>query len=195
MGSSTRAERIAKGVAAMFNRAGEDEELSERMAFARTVVEFHFCDDDEETCCTAWLDRTPICAEMGGSDEAEIKVYAAPQVYLQMVAQKKSMAMSIAEGEITYTGPVRKFLRVVPILQSFDFTLLPKDELRAEAKTEEEIEAERVAKLDPDVQDRKRVEAERDAAGEAAQSNGSGGGPRALAVSDLPPPPSSPPSN
>jgi hypothetical protein len=130
---SEEAERMAAMTAAFFAKAGDEPELSERMGFAQTTVHIHFEDDDGSAGCTVWLDRSPITAEAGIVGEAEIELYGPSRCFMGLVTGEESMAIVIARGDITYKGPVRKFLRVVPILRSFDFeafrgSVRPKDE-------------------------------------------------------------------
>jgi hypothetical protein len=103
------------------------------MGFAQTTVHIHFEDVDGSAGCTIWLDRSPIAAEVGIVGEAEIELFGPSRRFMGLVTGEEAMAIVIARGDITYTGPVRKFLRVVPILRSFDFeafrgSVRPKDE-------------------------------------------------------------------
>jgi hypothetical protein len=119
---TSRAHKIAATMAEFYARAGEDPELSERMSFANTVIHIRFTDDDTAGC-TIWLDRNPIAAEPRLVGDAEIELLAPTSVYVSMVKGPEVLAMAIAKGQATYTGPVRKYLRVVPILRSFDFDM------------------------------------------------------------------------
>jgi hypothetical protein len=117
---------MAELVAELFVRAGQDAELSERMSFAGTIVHIHFESDDgnaREAGCTLFLDRTPISGEVGLVGTAEIDLFARTETFTKMIAGRQALPMAIARGEVTYTGPVRKFLRVVPLLQTFDFEM------------------------------------------------------------------------
>jgi hypothetical protein len=129
----SEAQRMAAMTAAFFARAGDEPELSERMGFAQTTVHIHFEDEEGSAGCTVWLDRSPITAEVGIVGEAEIELSGPSRRFMGLVTGAESLAIVIARGDITYTGPVRKFLRVVPILRAFDFeafrgAVRPKDE-------------------------------------------------------------------
>lgn len=115
------ATKLAELTVDLFNRASDDAELGERMSFANTTVHIYFTDPEGDECCTVWLDREPIGAEMGAVGEAEIEMFAPTAIWMDLYAQKRQLPIEIVRGEVTYTGPVRKFLRVVPILSSFDF--------------------------------------------------------------------------
>jgi len=123
MHTMTAPANLAELTADFFTRAGEDPELSERMAFANTTVHIHFTDESEETGCTVWLDKSPISAEAGLIGEPEIELHATSEVYMDLFSGRKQMAIAIVHGEVAYRGPVRKFLRIVPILSSFDFDM------------------------------------------------------------------------
>jgi len=118
-----RADEMAALTAELFVRAGEETELSERMAFAGTTVQIHFRGEDGEAACTLWLDRDPIGAEVGLVGDAEVELFGDAQTFMDMILGKVQLAMAIARKDVTYTGPVRKFLRVVPILRTFDFEM------------------------------------------------------------------------
>jgi hypothetical protein len=119
---ASRAADMAEMTVTFFNGARTEPELSDRMSFAQTIVHIHFVDADDEAVCTVWLDRSPICAEMGAVGQPEVEMFGPSKAWMGMVVGDVELAMAIARGEVTYRGPVRKFLRVVPILRSFDFT-------------------------------------------------------------------------
>lgn len=114
---------MATLTAEFFMRAGEDPQLSERMAFANTTVHIHFEDGGVTDVCTVWLDRTPITAEHGAIGAPEVELFGPADAWMDMITGKEQLAMAIARGDVTYRGPVRKFLRVVPILRTFDFEM------------------------------------------------------------------------
>jgi putative sterol carrier protein len=115
-------EQMAEAVVELFTSSQESPELMDRMAFAQTIVEMHFVGpDDTDAACTVWLDRIPLEARLGTDTDAEVEITGPVDVWLGMIGGQIDMAMAIVRGELTYVGPVRKFLRVVPILQSFDF--------------------------------------------------------------------------
>jgi hypothetical protein len=121
---SVTPDQMAKLIAEIFVRAGQDAELSERMSFAGTIVHLHFQSDDREAPdagCTLFLDRMPIAGEVGLVGTAEIELFGPTETFAKMIAGREALPMAIARGEVTYTGPVRKFLRVVPLLQTFNF--------------------------------------------------------------------------
>jgi hypothetical protein len=126
--TSAHPKDMAALTARFFQGAGTNAELSERMSFANTTVQIHFTEDGmEEESCTVWLDKTPIGAEVGLVGEAEIQLFGSAEVFLGMITGKVALAMAIARGDVTYTGPVRKFLRVVPILRTFDFDMFRRE--------------------------------------------------------------------
>ncbi|WP_354698828.1 hypothetical protein DSM112329_04526 [Paraconexibacter sp. AEG42_29] len=110
--------------AEFFNRAGDDAELSERMSFADTVVHIYFTDlPDGDNACTIYLDRNPIGGETGAVGKAEVELFAPSKIFMGLFAGKEALPIAIVRGDVEYKGPVRKFLRVVPILTSFDFDM------------------------------------------------------------------------
>ena len=72
---------------------------------------------DEPTCvCTLLLDRTPIEVAEGAADgEAQLSIAS---VDLERIWSRDfHLSIAIARGRATVSGPIRKFLRVVPILR------------------------------------------------------------------------------
>lgn len=110
-----------------WSEAAEDPRLGKMVAQAGTIVRLHFTDvltaEGDPKGFTLYLDREPfeVVGGLGGLPESE--VFASSAVWFALVRGQRRMAMAIAEGDITYTGPVRKFLRIVPILQNFDFDM------------------------------------------------------------------------
>ena len=119
----TALRRLPELTVEFFNRCADDPELSERMSFADTTVQIHFVDPDHEASCTVYLDRTPISAELGTVGTAEIELFAPSGVFLDLFLAKEKLPMAIVAGDVTYKGPVRKFLRVTPMLTSFSFDM------------------------------------------------------------------------
>lgn len=111
-------QKMAEMTAQFFSQGASDQRLGERLALAQCSVHIHYTDD---VGVTLLLDRSPIAAEPRIIGNAEIELWGPPELFLQMVRREKQMAMCIANGELEYRGPVRKFLRIVPILRSFDF--------------------------------------------------------------------------
>jgi hypothetical protein len=119
-------QRMADLTAAFFLQGSQDPRLGERLALGHTTVHIHYADD---AGVTLWLDRAPIEATPHIEGTAEIELWGSPELFMSFTLRKKHMAMSIMRGELEYDGPVRKFLRIAPILRSFDFAVW--DELRA----------------------------------------------------------------
>lgn len=114
-------EDLARRTVDFFRRGADDAELSERMSFAATVVQITYTDVAGENTCTVWLDRDPIEADLGGSGDAEIELSMDAETGISLFTGQVALPIAILNGDVTYRGPVRKFLRVVPIMQSFDF--------------------------------------------------------------------------
>lgn len=102
-----------------FLQAAEDERLGSRLSLAQTTVQIHFNDD---VGVTLWLERKPIEAEPRIVGNAEVEIWGSADKFLEFALGSKHLAMAIMRGEVEYTGPVRKFLRIMPMLRSFDHT-------------------------------------------------------------------------
>ncbi|MCK9250607.1 MAG: SCP2 sterol-binding domain-containing protein [Solirubrobacteraceae bacterium] len=123
MTATATAEELVDLLVRFFDGGSHDQELAERVAFANTTMAIHLTDAAHEVGCTVHLTGTPIEAVHGIDPNAEIQIYTTTKVMLDVVAGRSAMSMAIAAGDIQYTGPVRKFLRVAPILQRFDFSI------------------------------------------------------------------------
>lgn len=107
------ARRLAEWVAS----ASEDVSLSSRLARAGVVVHVHF---GEGAGATLALDRDPVAATPTLEGTPDVELWVTPEQMMQMVRRERHLAMLITAGEIAYRGPVRQFLRVVPLLRALD---------------------------------------------------------------------------
>jgi phospholipid/cholesterol/gamma-HCH transport system ATP-binding protein len=114
-GAHAESERVLEEFAAMFERAARDEELSRRLSLAETSVAFVLA-DEPDLSVTLLLDRTPIEVARRGPKEAEISLRIASFDLTHLCSGDFKLAMAIARGRVIAGGPVRKFLRVVPVL-------------------------------------------------------------------------------
>lgn len=112
-------QRMAELTANFFNSGATDQRIGERLALAQTTVHIHF---SETAGVTLDLTKAPIHAEPDIVGTAEVQLYGTPELFVDMVTRKTQMAMAITRGELAYEGPVRKFLRIIPILRSLDFS-------------------------------------------------------------------------
>lgn len=103
-----------------FLQAAHDEHLGDRLALANTSVHIHFTDD---VGLTLRLDSQPISAEPRIVGQAEVELWGSADKFLSYIRGERHLAMAIMHGDIEFAGPVRKFLRIMPILRSFDFTM------------------------------------------------------------------------
>lgn len=113
-------EQMAELTRRFFAENAEDPRLAERLARAQTTVHVRFSDD---AGITLHMDRSPIQVEAGLVGAAEIELQGTPETFLAFVRGERHMAMAITSGELEYRGPVRKFLRILPILRTCDFSV------------------------------------------------------------------------
>jgi phospholipid/cholesterol/gamma-HCH transport system ATP-binding protein len=112
-----QSERVLDAFASAIDAAADDPELSRRLALADTTVEVILA-DEPDLSVTLLLDRTPIEVRRGGGDDAEVTLQIASFDLAHLVSGEFKLAMAIARGRVRASGPVRKFLSVVPILRS-----------------------------------------------------------------------------
>jgi hypothetical protein len=109
------AERALDAFAATIEHAAGDPDLSRRLALAATTVEITLA-DEPDLSVTLRFDRTPIeVVDAGEAPEARIWIAS---VDLNRIWSKDfHLPMAIAKGRVHVTGPIRKFLRVIPLLR------------------------------------------------------------------------------
>lgn len=116
----TDAQTMADQTAEFFLQAAHDERLGDRLSLANTTVHIHFTDT---VGVTLRLDTTPIQAEPRIVGTAEVELWGSADKFLSYARGEKHLAMAIMHGDVEWAGPVRKFLRIMPILRSFDFSV------------------------------------------------------------------------
>jgi hypothetical protein len=116
-GTAARAytERALERFCVTMEAAARDERLSRVLARAGTTVRVELA-DDPELSVTLLLDRDPV--ELVDSDEpAEVEIAIVSVDLARLYSPDFHLAMAIARGRVGYTGPVRKFLRVTPVVR------------------------------------------------------------------------------
>ncbi|WP_205697119.1 SCP2 sterol-binding domain-containing protein [Conexibacter sp. SYSU D00693] len=111
------ARRVAETLAEFVLQAARDEELGARVRRAATSLHVHVGDD---AGVTVRLDRTPVEAVARIEGVAEVELWLAPDVLLSCARGERPLQMAIMDGDVTFRGPVRKLLMVVPVLRTFD---------------------------------------------------------------------------
>jgi hypothetical protein len=106
-------EALQRFRAAMQTAAG-DPNLSRKLARAATTIRITLA-DDPDLGVTLLLDRTPI--EVVEEAPAEVDLSIASVDLDRLCSPEFHLAMAIARGRVQYTGNVRKFLRVTPIVR------------------------------------------------------------------------------
>jgi hypothetical protein len=95
-----------------------DRAVAHRIAAAQTSVHLRVRDDGG-AALTILLDREPPEVLEGTIGEAEVEIDLPASHLARLWDEDYHLAMAIAKGEVGYNGPVRKFLRVMPVLQRF----------------------------------------------------------------------------
>jgi hypothetical protein len=95
--------------------AAQDERLSSVLARADTTVRICLA-DDPELCVTLLLDRNPI-EVVESEGPAEVEIWIVSVDLARLYSPDFHLSMAISRGRVKYTGPVRKFLRVTPVVR------------------------------------------------------------------------------
>jgi len=117
-GARARSERTLSAFTEAIRDAATDPELSRRLSLAETTVAFVLA-DEPELAVTLLLDGTPIEAVDGVIGAPEITLWIASFDLAQLISGQLKLPMAIARERVIAEGPVRKFLRVLPVLAAF----------------------------------------------------------------------------
>jgi hypothetical protein len=106
-------------VVTLLQAAADDPVVGHRLMFGQTTVRLIVEDHDEQQVLLL-LDREPVEVVEGMDGvEAETDLWIPSELLARLWDDNFHLAMAIAKGQATFHGPVRKFLRVMPILQDF----------------------------------------------------------------------------
>ena len=106
-------EEMVAVAAEAFRAAAQDQNLNERLARGDTSCALHVGDYG----LTALLDRDPIEVADEPLADAESHIHGSEEAW-QPVFTEGNLGIALARGELTWNGPVRKFLRVFPIFRT-----------------------------------------------------------------------------
>jgi hypothetical protein len=109
------AERALNRFCSAMEAAADQPRLSSVLARANTTVRIELA-DDPELFVTLLLDRDPI--QLTEDDvQAEVEMTIVSVDLARLYSADFHLAMAITRGRVGYTGPVRKFLRVSPVVR------------------------------------------------------------------------------
>lgn len=102
--------------------AAEDGLPSQQPSRAQTTVAFHVTENRGETSvpwATLLLDRTPVIVEEGSQSTPEVEIFLSRKDLQDFIHGRLQLPLAIASGGVSFSGPVRKFLRITPVLRVF----------------------------------------------------------------------------
>jgi hypothetical protein len=122
-GGSGRAERVRARTEAILEQfctaleaASSEPRLAAKLASADTSVVIALADEDD-VCATLLLDREPIEIVAGSSGTAEAEIRIASADLKRLFAEDFHLSMAMARGRVQWSGRVRKFLRLAPVIR------------------------------------------------------------------------------
>lgn len=115
-GTRGRAERALDVFAATIERGVNNHGLSQLMMLADTTLTITLA-DELDLSLTLLLDRDPVDVVDGEAD-AEARMWIASVDLERIWSRDFFLAMAITKGRVRMEGPIRKFLRVVPMLRT-----------------------------------------------------------------------------
>jgi len=114
-----RAEQTLERFRAAIESASRDEHLAQRLGLAHTTVRISLA-DEPDLALKLILDGSRIAAlddNGDGDGDAEVDMTMSSADLERLPSEHFNLAMAIARGRVRVTGPVRKFLRVAPIIR------------------------------------------------------------------------------
>jgi hypothetical protein len=112
-------EQLRDATLATLRELAADPVLGPRLALAATTVEVHIIDAPDPTCFSLLLDRAPVEPVDGSYPEAEVKLYLTAGDLAAFWIGELHVAIAITDGRIGYQGPVRKTLRILPLVRRY----------------------------------------------------------------------------
>ena len=112
-----QAEHALERFTSMLESGVSDKGLHDRLALASTTIAITLA-DEPDLSATLLLDRAPIEVVDGIAGDAESQIWIASVDLERIWSPDFYLPMAIAKGRIRVAGPVRKFLRIVPILRT-----------------------------------------------------------------------------
>jgi hypothetical protein len=110
-----RSEEIVEDFCEVLESAYDDPRVAAKLASAGTSVAIVLADEDD-VCATLLLDREPIEIARGTSVAAESEIRIIGADLKRMHTEEFHLAMAMARGRVQWSGPVRKFLRLAPVI-------------------------------------------------------------------------------
>ena len=120
----------------------QDERLSKRLTVADTVWTTHVTDADRSF--TIYFNRFPIEFRREADTSAEVVTWASAKDNIDIWTGFTFMGLSIANGMMEYEGPVRKMLRVVPMLRPLGLRGFPRTDPQAGVQQRRRIRVDRI---------------------------------------------------
>jgi len=109
------AERTLDGMARIFENAGHDPDLNARLCLANTSIAITLA-DETDLSVTLQLTKPPL-EVLDGVADPESHIWIASVDLNRMWSREFHLPLAIANGRVRVSGPVRKFLRITPILR------------------------------------------------------------------------------
>jgi hypothetical protein len=127
-------ERTLEDFAETIESGVREHGLSDRLKLADTTISITLA-DEPDLSVTILLDRSPI-EVVDGVVDAEARMWIASVDLTRIWSPDFYLAMAITKGRLRVEGPVRKFLRIVPVLRVLSETYR---EIAAQSPHKEEI--------------------------------------------------------
>jgi hypothetical protein len=111
-----RNEAIIEDFCEALETAATEPRIAAKLAGADTSVAIVLADEDE-VAATLLFDRDPIEIERGASSTPEATITITGSDLQRLGAEEFHLAMAMARGRVGWSGPVRKFLRLAPVIE------------------------------------------------------------------------------
>ena len=151
-GAHAESERVLEEFVAIIEDAAKDEELSRRLALGETTAEVVLA-DEPDLSVTLMLDRTPIEVHEDPEEDAEITLRIASFDLEHLCTEHAKLAMAIARGRVGADGPVRKLLRVAPVMRPLKARYEAHQESERQAGSAQDAETEEHLRVTEHIED------------------------------------------
>ncbi len=111
------AEEVYEFIGTLFQELDEDEELSEKLKKANTIVQYRYS-DPEAQITVKMIDGERGQVDLGATDlEPEVVMTMAADTAHEFWLGRVNVTVALARGKIRAKGPVEKVLKLVPLVK------------------------------------------------------------------------------
>ncbi|HWE34171.1 MAG TPA: hypothetical protein VG410_11845 [Solirubrobacteraceae bacterium] len=131
-----RNEAIIEDFCEALEAAATEPRIAAKLAGADTSVAIVLADEDG-VAATLMFDRDPIGIERGPGSTPEATITITGADLQRLGAEEFHLAMAMARGRVGWSGPVRKFLRLAPVVEGILGRSAQNDDFDADGRSDD----------------------------------------------------------